>query len=96
MARPLCIYHGNCADGFGAAWVVRRALGDNVEFVPGVYGFPNPEHIEGRDIIMVDFSYKRPVLDKMAMRAIRLTCSIASMNITRFIFLLVLLLNSSR
>jgi len=69
MSKPLCIYHGNCADGFGAAWVVRRALGDAVEFVPGVYGFPNPEHIEGRDILMVDFSYKRPVLDKMARRA---------------------------
>ena len=21
---PLCIYHGNCADGFGAAWVFKR------------------------------------------------------------------------
>ena len=25
----MCIYHGNCADGFGAAWVVRKALGDD-------------------------------------------------------------------
>ena len=24
----ICIYHGNCADGFGAAWVVRKALGE--------------------------------------------------------------------
>jgi hypothetical protein len=24
----MCIYHGNCADGFGAAWVVRKALGE--------------------------------------------------------------------
>jgi oligoribonuclease NrnB/cAMP/cGMP phosphodiesterase (DHH superfamily) len=69
MDKPLCIYHGNCADGFGAAWVVRRFFKGDVELVPGVYGFPNPEHIEGRDIIMVDFSYKRPVLDKMAQRA---------------------------
>ena len=30
--NPLCIYHGNCADGFGAAWVVRRALGFAVDF----------------------------------------------------------------
>lgn len=26
--KTMCIYHGNCADGFGAAWVVRKALGD--------------------------------------------------------------------
>lgn len=25
--KPLCIYHGNCADGFTAAWIVRKALG---------------------------------------------------------------------
>lgn len=62
---PLCIYHGNCADGFTAAWVVRRALGGNVEFVPGVYGAAPPS-VAGRDVILVDFSYKRPVLEDMA------------------------------
>lgn len=64
--KTLCIYHANCADGFGAAWVVRRALGaDNVEFHPGVYGEAPPD-AKGRDVVMVDFSYKRPVLDEMA------------------------------
>lgn len=63
---PLCIYHGNCDDGFAAAWVVRKALGDgNVEFYPGVYQKDPPPH-EGRNVIFVDFSYKRPVLDAMA------------------------------
>lgn len=65
MSKALCIYHGNCADGFGAAWAVRRALGDaNVEFVAGVYGRAPPD-VTGRDVIMVDFSYKRPVIDQM-------------------------------
>ena len=59
-----CIYHGNCADGFGAAWVVRKALGD-IEFVPGVYQQPPPD-VAGKDVILVDFSYKRPVLGEMA------------------------------
>lgn len=63
--KPLCIYHGNCADGFGAAWAVRHALGDEVEFYPGVYQEP-PPGVAGRDVLMVDFSYKRPVLEKMA------------------------------
>lgn len=61
MSKALCIYHGNCADGFGAAWAVRAALGDAVEFHPGVYG-KEPPDVAGRDLILVDFSYKRPVL----------------------------------
>lgn len=66
--KKLCIYHGNCADGFGAAWAVRHALGDDVEFHAGHYGHEAPE-VTGRDVIMVDFSYKRDVLLKMAMAA---------------------------
>lgn len=64
MTKPLCIYHGNCADGFTAAWAVWRALGDDVEFYPGVYNDPPPD-VAGRDVIMVDFSYKLPVLEAM-------------------------------
>lgn len=64
--KTICIYHGNCADGFGAAWVVREALGyGNVDFHPGVYQAP-PPNVEGREVILVDFSYKRDVLLKMA------------------------------
>lgn len=65
MTKILCIYHGNCADGFGAAWAVRQALGDEVEFHPGVYQSPPPD-VTDRDVIMVDFSYKRPVLNDIA------------------------------
>lgn len=66
--RPMCIYHGNCADGFGAAWAVWKALGDDVEFFPGVYQEAPPD-VERRDVIMVDFSYKRPVLEEMSSKA---------------------------
>lgn len=65
MSNILCIYHGNCADGFGAAWSVRHALGDAVEFHAGVYQQPPPD-VTGRRVVMVDFSYKRPVLEEMA------------------------------
>lgn len=65
MSKKLCIYHGNCADGFGAAWVVRLAYGaDNVEFHPGVYQDP-PPNVEGREVIIVDFSYKRPIMERI-------------------------------
>lgn len=71
--RPICIYHGNCADGFGAAWVVRRAYQAleepwRAEFHAGVYQQPPPD-VTGREVIMVDFSYKRRVLLEMAEKA---------------------------
>lgn len=65
----LCIYHGNCADGFGAAWVVRKFFGtDQVDFHAGFYGAEPPD-VTDRHIVMVDFSFKRPVLDAMTARA---------------------------
>lgn len=67
--KKLCIYHANCADGFAAATIVRMALGShNVEFHPGVYQQPPPD-VTGRDVLLVDFSYKRDVLIKMAQKA---------------------------
>ena len=65
MSKILCIYHGKCADGFTAAWAVYAALGDKVEFHPGIYGEAPPD-ITDRDVLLVDFSYKRPVLEQMA------------------------------
>lgn len=62
--NPLCIYHGKCADGFTAAWAVHKALGPGVDYHPGVYGEAPPD-VTDRDVIMVDFSYKRAVLDDM-------------------------------
>tara|TARA_B100000700_G_scaffold314754_1_gene401781 strand:- start:225 stop:1118 length:894 start_codon:yes stop_codon:yes gene_type:complete len=66
--KKLCIYHGNCADGFGAAWAVRHALGDDVEFYPGHYGHEAPD-VTGRDVILVDFSYKLDVLQDLSFKA---------------------------
>ncbi|TSD89105.1 phosphohydrolase [Mycobacterium sp. KBS0706] len=69
MPTPdLCIYHGNCADGFTAAWVVWRCFGNAVEFLPGIYGAEPPD-VTGRHVVLVDFSYKRPVLARMAAQA---------------------------
>ena len=59
--KPICIYHSNCADGFGAAVIVHDALYGEVDFHPGKYGEAPPD-IAGRDVIIVDFSYKRDVM----------------------------------
>lgn len=63
--KPLCIYHASCDDGFAAAWSVRAALGNEVEFLAAHYQNPPPD-VTGREVIIVDFSYKRAVLLEMA------------------------------
>ena len=72
MSKTICIYHGNCADGFTSAWVVRRALGTDVEFHAGVYQ-EQPPDVVGKDVVLVDFSYKRAVLETMIMQAASVT-----------------------
>lgn len=63
--KTLCIYHANCADGFAAAWVVRSALGDDIEFHAAKYGDPAPD-VSGKKVIIVDFSYPRAELLAMS------------------------------
>lgn len=64
----ICIYHGNCDDGFGAAWAIWMKWGNEVAYVPGVYGKPLPD-VAGRNVLFVDFSAKRPDLVAMADKA---------------------------
>jgi len=70
--KTLCIYHANCPDGFAAAWAVRHALGDEVEFYKGVHQQAPPD-VSGRDLVLVDFSYKKDVLLDMLKVAASIT-----------------------
>ncbi|MCK5386712.1 MAG: phosphohydrolase [Gammaproteobacteria bacterium] len=71
-SKTVCIYHGNCPDGFGAACVVRHALEDEVEFFKGIH-HQLPPDVTGRDVLLVDFSYKREVLIEMLSTASSIT-----------------------
>src|SRR5690348_8517900 len=66
--KPLCIHHHPCADGFSAAWAVWKAFKGEVDFHPGVHGEPPPD-VTGRHVIMVDFSYPKDTILKMAEQA---------------------------
>lgn len=67
----LVLYHGNCPDGFTAAWAVHKALGEAAEYRPCNYGEPPVPEAEtrDRDVILVDFSYPRPILNGYAVQA---------------------------
>jgi len=54
----ICIYHGNCNDGFGAAWAVWNRWGNAVQYVPAHYGKPLDVNVTGKHVLFVDFSLK--------------------------------------
>jgi len=68
LTKPLCIYHGDCFDGFTAAWAVWKRFGDAFDYHAGRYG-EAPPNVADRHVVIVDFSYKRPVLEEMAIHS---------------------------
>ncbi len=70
MNKPrLVIYHGNCLDGFGAAYAVWHRFGDeDTDYYPANHGDVFPE-VAGREVYIVDFSYKREQLIQLCEQA---------------------------
>ena len=63
----LCIYHKNCADGFGAALAVKTyfdEMDQGCEFIAAHYDNDAPD-VSGKNVYIVDFSYPRDVLVAM-------------------------------
>lgn len=61
----LVVYHGNCNDGFCAAWLWSK-IHPNDEFIQGYYGaVVDVEKFKDRKVVMLDFAYKRHDLDKI-------------------------------
>lgn len=65
--KKVIIYHSNCTDGFCSAWLCHLVWPD-AEFIPANYGWKPPD-VRGKDVLIVDFSYDRPVLEQMAKEA---------------------------
>jgi oligoribonuclease NrnB/cAMP/cGMP phosphodiesterase (DHH superfamily) len=61
----IVLYHAECSDGFGAAWAIWKRF-PNARFVPVKHGTPPPDDLKDRRVVIVDFSYARPILETMA------------------------------
>ena len=69
MWQPdIVVYHDHCADGFAAAWACWMRWRDGCTYLPASYGQTLPG-VAGRNVLLVDFSYKRGVLESMAASA---------------------------
>lgn len=72
LNKTLVIHHHPCTDGFTAAWCFWQHFGHNIEYHPGVYGEAPPD-VTGKNVFLVDFSYKRDVVLQMAETAASIT-----------------------
>lgn len=61
----LVLYHAECLDGFGAAWAIWKKF-PSATFTPVKHGLPPPSGLTGKKIVIVDFSYPRLTLEKIA------------------------------
>ncbi|MBH0202133.1 MAG: hypothetical protein HP496_07545 [Nitrospira sp.] len=61
----IVLYHAECSDGFGAAWALWKKF-PSARFVPVKHGHPPPSDLKDRRVVIVDFSYARPILEAMA------------------------------
>lgn len=62
--KKLVLFHANCADGTTAAWIAHRYFGDDAEYRSVNYGGSIPE-VSGKDVYILDFSWKRPEMLKI-------------------------------
>ena len=64
------IYHANCHDGFCAAWLCHQHW-PKAAFIPSQYGqnLPDSAYIDGKNVLVLDFSYPRSIVESMYERA---------------------------
>jgi len=62
------LYHAGCDDGFGAAYAIWLKHGYQAEYIPVQHGQPFPEVSPGETVYVVDFSYSRDILKRVADR----------------------------
>lgn len=73
MSEFVCIYHANCADGFGAAYAFWKAFGDTAHYIPAQYRDEPPYQVVGRHVYILDFSYRQDVMREIAAEAEHVT-----------------------
>lgn len=67
------VYHENCHDGTGSAWVAWKVFGEKADYIPMSYGYTDyPKGEKGDTIYMIDFSLKKDEIEKIKENGARL------------------------
>ncbi len=65
LKDTIIIYHGDCPDGFGAAYAAWKKFGDTATYLPWKDHGVLPEELVGKTIYIVDFSFSAPLLKQL-------------------------------
>ena len=59
------IYHGDCPDGFGAAYAAWKKFGDQATYLPWKDRDIVPAGLQDKEVYIVDFSFPAPLLRQL-------------------------------
>ena len=65
MKSKVVLYHVNCWDGFGGAWVAWKKFKDSATYIGVDYNSEPPKGLVGKEIYLIDFCYKKGQMDKL-------------------------------
>ena len=68
-SKPIIIFHSPCPDGFGAAYAAWKKFGAEAEYVGLSHGNALHVDVRDRDVFILDFSFKRNMMDMLASKA---------------------------
>lgn len=64
--NTVVFYHGDCQDGFSAAWAARKSLGESADYVPVFNGQPFPVEVKNKKVFFIDVLPVDEVLKKIS------------------------------
>jgi nanoRNase/pAp phosphatase (c-di-AMP/oligoRNAs hydrolase) len=73
MKDIVIIYHGECPDGFGAAWAAHKKFGDKAEYIPVHHNHAEPEGLVNKEIYFLDFAYSAVQMKELIKRNKKVT-----------------------
>lgn len=73
MKQIIILYHAECPDGFGGAWVAHRKFGDKAEYIGVHHDQPPPAGLIDKEIYMIDFCYPIEIMKEIISRNQRVT-----------------------
>ncbi|MFM2424313.1 MAG: hypothetical protein RLZZ70_704 [Candidatus Parcubacteria bacterium] len=65
LKDTVIIYHGDCTDGFGAAYAAWKKFGDTASYIPVKDHDVLPAGLTNKEIYIIDFSFHAPLLKQL-------------------------------
>ena len=72
MKDIVVLYHRNCPDGFGGAYAAWKKFGDSATYIAMHHNQAVPEGLDGKEVYIIDYSFKKDVMLELEKRAARL------------------------